>query len=384
MKKLNKFISALTAMLLCLVLCIGLAPLEAAAFGGIRDIQNVALTFSMPPVNAADASALKVSTSTGGCYISSVVWYDIYGERITNKFTGDNATVEIVVKSSTGRYFAGDVSVTIDGAAVSFAHYGNELWISNSYSPVIWAPTMVKHPGDETVVEGGVASFVSYSACTDKSAWQILDTEGTIYSAEAFAEKFPDLVVIPSFDKLNISPVTMELNGYKVRCTFSGPGGDVNSNYAKIIVEPKPVVAPPPTEKGSEQQGESTPMPTPEPTPVHEHSFSTELSIDAGYHWYGCECGEAKDKKEHSFKWTQISVADIESQGLVQGECEDCGYIMNAKTDLSASAKAEAEKQAVVQEDEFVYDGPPVLSAGSDDENEKPSLFKRIISFLFT
>lgn len=378
MKKLNKFISALTAMLLCLVLCIGLVPLEAAAFGGMQDIKNVALTFSMPPVNAADVSALNVSTTSGGCYISKVEWYDIYGERITNKFTGDNATVEIVVKSSTGRYFAGNVSVTIDGAAVSFAHYGDELWISNTYSPVIWAPTMVKHPGDETVVEGGIASFVSYSACTDKSAWQILDTEGTIYSAEAFAEKYPDLVVLPSFDKLNISPVTMELNGYKVRCTFSGPGGDINSNYAKITVEPK--YAPPPPEE------EAAPVPTPAPTPVHEHVFSTELTVDAGYHWYACDCGEAYAKEEHSFKWTQISAAALDTYGMVQGECEDCGYVLNALTELSASAKAEAEKEAAAQEaavqEEAAQDEQPLIEV-EEEEPEKKGFFRRIFSFIF-
>lgn len=383
MKKLNKFISVLTAMFLCFALCFGIMPLHASAFGGMQDINTVALTFSMPPVNAADVSALNVSTASGGCYISKVEWYDIYGERITNKFTGDNATVEIVVKSSTGRYFSGGVSVTIDGAAVSFAHYGDELHISNTYSPVIWAPSMVKHPGDETVVEGGVASFVSYSACTDKSAWQILDTEGTIYSAEAFAEKFPDLVVLPSFDKLNISPVTMELNGYKVRCTFSGPGGDINSNYAKIVVQPKPYVVPP-TEEGAD----TSPLPTPEPTPVHEHVFSTDLTVDAGYHWYACECGEAHAKAEHSFKWTQISAADLDSQGQIQGKCVVCGYVLDASTDLSDSARAEAEaekaaQEAAAQEEEAAQEEPSLIDV-EEEEKEKQGFFKRIFSFLFT
>lgn len=375
MKKLNKILSVLTAALLCIAFSIGIMPLEASAFGGMQDIKNVALTFSMPPVNAADVSALNVSTTTGGCYISSVAWYDIYGERITNKFTGNNATVEIVVKSSSGRYFSSDVSVTIGGQAVSYAHYGSELHISNTYSPVIWAPTMVKHPGDETVIEGGVASFVSYSACTDKSSWQILDTEGNIYSAETFAEKYPDLVVLPSFDKLNISPVPMELDGYKVRCSFSGPGGDINSNYAKITVEPRYISTKPSVEEGG-AKGDTAPAPTPAPTPAHEHVFSTELSIDMGYHWYACECGEAHAKEGHNFKWTQISIADLDSQGLVQGECEDCGYTVDAKTDLSASAREEAEKETPAQEEESLIEI-------EEPEHKRPGLIKRIFSFIF-
>lgn len=373
MKKLNKFISVLTAMFLCFALTMGFVPLEASAFGS-RTIDSVTINFSMPPVNAADVSALSASTATGGCYISSMAWYDIYGQRITNKFTGDNATVEIVVTAAAGNYFSSGVSVTVNGAAAAVQNYGTELRISNTFSPVIWAPTMVKHPGSETVKEGGVASFVSYSACTDKSSWQILDTSGSLLSADAFAEKYPGLVVETSFDKLNISPVTMELDGYKVRCCFTGPGGTVNSNYAEIKVEPNPYGTP--AELPSVQVSAS-------PTIDHEHIYSSMLTYDAGYHWYACECGEQLNVEDHKFVWIQKLPATPDSPGLIQGECSSCGYIMTARPEMSPLDALEAVQEAYEQNATDAQEEEELIET-EEPESEKPGFFKRIISFLFT
>ena len=364
-----------TLLLLCLILHMlpVIAPVEASAFG-YRGISQVDISFSMPPVQAADVAALSVSTGTRGCYIDSAVWYDIYGQPITNKFPNSNATVEIVLKASSGYSFNGDVVVNIGGAPAARDNYGSELHISATYSPVIWAPSMVKHPSDETVYEGEVASFVSYSSCTDKSSWQVLDTDGTVYSAEAFAEKFPDLFVDISFDKLNISPVPMELNGYKVRCCFTGPGGDVNSNYAKITVEKEAV----PTAEPSAAGVQSTPV----PTPAHEHVFSSELSHDAGYHWYGCACGETKDRTEHNYKWTQVNPATLDKQGLVQGECSVCGFILIASTELSAvaAAEAEAEKEAEETPAAGTVEPSPAATAYAVPIEERMGFFERIRS----
>lgn len=341
MKLRNKIIS--TLMMLCIL--VQLFPLcipEKAEASGMREIKNVSISFSMPPVNAADVSALSVSLSTGGCYIKSVVWNDMYGQRMTNKFTGSNATVEIVIEASSGYYFPGDVAVTIGGEPVARQLDGDyTLKISKTYLPVIWAPTMVKHPGDEEVLVGGIASFVSYSACTDKSSWQILDTEGTMYSVEAFAEKFPKLIIEPSFEKLNISPITKEFDGYKVRCCFTGPGGDVNSNYARITVVDELEVEE--TEAEADKEAEA-----PEVV-AHEHVFNDQLSRDAGYHWYGCACGETKDKAEHDFVWTQIIAAELDSPGLIQGVCSVCGTTVNAETVLGEVAAAAAEKAEALE-----------------------------------
>lgn len=339
MKKINKKIAAILLVFL-LFLCSEITlPIKAEA-KGTGEITNVAIKLSMAPVNAGDISGFNVSLSSSGCYINSYGWFDTHGQPITDKFTGENATLEVVVVASPGYYFSDSVNVAIGGSAAHFDNYSSELHISKSYSPVIWAPNMVKHPKDETVKEGGMASFVSFASFTNKSAWGVLDTEGNFYSIEKIAEKFPDLFFDESYSKLNISPVPAEMNGYKVRCSFTGPGGSVNSNYAEIIINNE-------ADESKEPGAEATPV----PTPVHKHSFDTKLSHDAGYHWYGCECGETKDREEHNYKWTQKVAAGVNTSGRVQGRCRVCGYTIDCDTELDPRQvlymeKAQANKEA--------------------------------------
>ena len=192
---------------------------------------------------------------------------------------------------------------------------------------------VIKHPGNEKTNEGGLVSFVAYASFADNSKWTILDTEGNSYPAEELEKKIPGVNSEISYDKLNIGNVPAEMDGYRVKCSFSGPGGIAETNYAKITV----IYEKPP---------EPSPVPTPEPTPKHEHEFSTSLSSDAGYHWYGCECGERKDLTEHSFTWTQQTAASLENYGLVKGECGVCGYIQNAEIKLSAEEIERMETEA--------------------------------------
>ena len=168
---------------------------------------------------------------------------------------------------------------------------------------------------------------MSYGAFTSESSWTVIDTEGKHYSVQAISEKFPGVGFYADYNKLNIGPVPMEMNGYKVRCTFTGPGGSVDSGYAEIIIEDPNAAA----------QDAAAPA----AGPAHEHVFSDQLSSDAGYHWYGCECGETRERQAHRYTWTQRRAATLDAPGLVQGECSVCGYAVNARTQLDP---AEAEK----------------------------------------
>jgi len=121
--------------------------------------------------------------------------------------------------------------------------------------------------------------------------------------------------------------IPAELDGWKIRCTFSGPGGSVNSNGAKITVKGIPEPTP-------------TPEPTPEPTPTpdpeteqeqeqesqHEHSFSQQWKYDADLHWQECDCGETTEKEFHSMQWTETVAATKKADGEEQGQCTVCGY----------------------------------------------------------
>ncbi len=356
--KLKKNLISRLVFALLLAFTLALLPMQAFASGS-GAIEKVDIKLSMPAVQAADVDGSTATTTTGGCYISSMGWYDVYGQLITDKFTADNATVEIKLTAAPGYYFADYVAVSIDGAAASRETDGSTLWVSKSFSPYIWAPSVVKHPGSEKTVAGGMVSFVSYASCTDKSEWGLFNPKGDYISTSKLIELFPGLVVEESYDKLKLYPVPKELNGYKVICTFTGPGGSVASNKADISVA-----------GGEEAASSAAPVVTPAPTPTpppHEHKFSQELIKDAGFHWYECECGEMQFRAEHAYTWTQMSAATLEGSGQVQGKCNICGYIMNCETQLDQSAIEEA---------------PEATPEPEEAEPEKKGLIKRIFSLL--
>lgn len=374
MKKIKRIATVLVCTFLLLSSACCFLPLEASA-SSRGSVSSVAINLSMPPVNAAEVTGINVTMSSGGCYISSVVWYDIYGQAITDRFDGNSVTLEVIVTASSGNRFSGDVAVSVAGQPASYDNYGTQLYISKSFMPMVWAPTMVKHPGSETIPEGGMVSFVAYASCVNKSEWHIMAPDGSFYSVDAFADAFPGIAIESSFDKLNIGPIPMELDGYKVCCKFTGPGGTITSSYATITVEPR-------------QTFDPNAALTPAPTPVHEHVFSTELSHDAGYHWYACECGETQNKTEHDFVWTQKANATADEPGSVQGECRTCGYTYSLATELDpvvaeqmraeeeAEAKAEAEEKAAEEKKEEMQSAPVTPKP----EPEKKGLFKRLFS----
>jgi len=338
--KLRKNFISLLAFALLLSMALSLLPMQASA-SGTGLIESVNIKLSMPAVQAADVDGVSATTTTGGCYISSMGWYDVYGKLMTNKFTADNATLEIKLTAAPGYYFADYVAVTVDGAAASRETDGSSLWVSKSFSPYIWAPSVVKHPGSEKTTEGGMVSFVSYASCADKSEWGLYDTKGNYVSVTKLPDMFPGLVVEDSFDKLKLYPVPKALDGYKVVCTFTGPGGTVVSNKADISIS-----------GGSVSEPSASPAPTAAPTPTpppHEHKFSQELSSDAGFHWYECQCGEMQFRAEHNFTWTQLSAATAESGGHVQGKCDICGYGMNIDTQLDPSQIEAAQAEETAQ-----------------------------------
>ena len=364
--RLSQHFTAQLALLLALLCILSLTvPLRAEA-AGIGQIDRLTINFTVPPIVCGEVAALKAGTATPGCRITGMVWYDMYGQPMEGYFTYDNATVVLTVDTAPSYYFSGALQVDIDGQYAPFENYGSRLVISRSFSPVIWAPNIVKHPTSETILPGALASFVSYASFTNESQWTIIDTAGKHYSVESIAEKFPGVTFYAEYTKLNIAPVPKEMDGYKVRCTFTGPGGSVSSGYAEIIVATP------------EELAQAAGLPAPA-APAHEHSFSDELSKDAGYHWYGCECGEVKERQTHRYTWTQHRAATVDAPGLVQGECSVCGHVVNCRTQLDpeeaerlrAEAEAEAEAAAAAAAAAAATPSPsPAVSADSDEDGK--------------
>lgn len=58
-----------------------------------------------------------------------------------------------------------------------------------------------------------------------------------------------------------------------------------------------------------------------------EHDYNEEWDTDDTVHWYECtNCGNKKEKAEHTFKWVIDKQATETEKGSKHEECEVCGY----------------------------------------------------------
>lgn len=130
------------------------------------------------------------------------------------------------------------------------------------------APVVTKHPTNETVEEGEAAEFVARAKYAKEYSWQLVSPNGQVYEGDTVAKHFPGLKV-EGYDteRLVLINIPLELNGFKIRCTFVA-GYATNSNYAKLTVKEKPEepTTEPTTAPTTEPTTEPTAAPTEKPT----------------------------------------------------------------------------------------------------------------------
>ena len=158
MAKMKRPISVFLAAL-CIYVCLAAAlPASAQAQElGYSPITKVLATTTATPVASQNALEIGGATSTSGCYFTGISWYDSAGQFIDGAFTTDYATVNIRLDAAPGYYFAEGMEAYLNNSAVEYTIYdgGNYVILSRTYAPDVWAPTIIKHPGGETVDEGG-------------------------------------------------------------------------------------------------------------------------------------------------------------------------------------------------------------------------------------
>lgn len=159
-------------------------------------------------------------------------------------------------------------------------------------------PVITKHPTDETVEEGGEAVFVAKAKYAQIYTWQLVSPDGVIFDCDTVYIHFPALKVTGAkAERITLSDIPLELNGYKIQCMFTA-GGMVVSNSAKLTVTAKPTEPPTeePTEAPTEATVEATEAPETQPTteepennngntadvPATEPSEKNEQSNDGG------------------------------------------------------------------------------------------------------
>jgi len=325
----NKYCRNIVSVALILCLCFSVMSLQASAE---TPIDKVLTTISNDPVALMDVSFITAATSTAGCYVSSYCWYDLSGNVLQGKFGTDACRLEIRLDASEGYVFSEGISAYINNSSVSVSRdaSGSFVVLSREYAPMVWLPTVIKQPGGEKITAGGWASFVSTATYTESYSWKFVSPTGGYFSEDELVAKFPGVSIEGgATEKMNIYNVPLEMDGWKVLCRFSGPGGSVDSQGANITVQPAPATVTP--------TPEPTVEPTPEPTPEiveeedhedagHEHGFSDVWEFDDAEHWHSCDCGETSDRAAHSMNWTEVEEATRRKDGLEKGLCSQCGY----------------------------------------------------------
>ena len=213
---------------------------------------------------------------------------------------------------------------------------------------------ITKHPGDETVDEGGSCAFTVKSNHAEKYAWYFVKgkTSVSVKDADDF---FPGLKVSGGSEKkLKLSDIPIELDGWKVLCEFSNKVETVKSNTASIHVNAKkatpaptdvptePPTAEPTTNAIAEATAISKTDPTaeaiivPKDTPApanpepsgstHTHSFDGVYHHNSIEHWLECSCGERAAVANHVVtEWKTVTKPTKNTVGVRKGTCAVCG-----------------------------------------------------------
>lgn len=324
----KRVFSGLLCLFLCLWLC-ALVPVTASAEG---EIDKVLTTLSNVPVAMDGVYSISAATSTEGCYLTGYGWYDSNGNPADGTFEAGTYRVELTVTAAEGYSFADGVAVYLNNSQVEYVmNDSNNLTLYRYYDAQLWAPTIIKHPTTEKVEEGELASFVAMASYTDTYEWTATSPDGkTSCNCEDLPDLFPGVTIGgDGKEKMNIRNVPAEMDGWTVKCTFSGPGGSAVSNAASIKVKlpatPKPTPTPKPT---ATPKPTVTPVATAEPgsDEDHVHEFSDNWSKDANTHWHECACGEKSQEASHSMEWTVVTEATKKEPGTEQGVCSVCGY----------------------------------------------------------
>ena len=369
--------------LLSLVLSFG-AVLPASASAENTAVGKILTTISATPVALTSPSQIVAATSTPGCRIISAGWYDANGMAVSGDFGPETYTLVMVIGVTDGYTIRPDVACYLNNSAISCSvdPSGTSATLERDYTAAVWAPTVYKHPGNETVDEGGWASFVVSGAYVRDYEWSLVEPEGRgVIPVDRLKDSYSTIEYKGNNSpKLNLYHIPYALNGWKVVCDMigAGEGNTTRTNPAVLTVNPtvSRVAATP------QPSAEVTPAPALEPvsatapvtsavtTPAdaQEHLYADTWSFDARGHWRDSLDGSpATDEALHSFSWT--TTTDESGAEVEKGVCEICGYTAtrrlggaaagtSAGTDAAPAASSGAVSVPVLVE-------PSAASSGS-------------------
>lgn len=166
----------------------------------------------------------------------------------TERLVIENIPIELDGAHVWCRFVGAEESVTSDSAILKVISLENAI------------PVVTKHPTSETVEAGGEAVFVAKAKYVQIYTWQLISPEDVVFDCETIQLSFPELKVSGAkTERLTLSNIPLELNGYRVRCMFTA-GDAVTSDFAKLTVTEK--ATEPATEPTTEAPTETTTEPS--------------------------------------------------------------------------------------------------------------------------
>ncbi len=264
---------------LCLFLCLclsllALAPAESEAAGG-WPISRALIQTNYTPVAMMELSSVNVTTSTDGCRVSSADWYTLNGTQVNGQFGTEDVYLQVTLDAVDGYSFTSDASAYINNTATTIvSNTGSSITVrSHNYTPDAWAPSVIKSPGPEEVLEGGYATFTASGLYVESYEWCVELPDGSDwYNLKNAADIFPTLQVSGNdTEKLVLNNIPASMSGWRVFCKLWSVGhlSSVRTGTAAITVIPSSAPAADVTpEPSAEPTPEPTPTPTPEPTPT--------------------------------------------------------------------------------------------------------------------
>ena len=317
-------------------------------------LTKITVRLDRTPVVMMPVSEPKSAVSSKNASLVSLSWYDLLGNKLPGNSAFDYTTyrMEIIARADDGYIFSSGLNAYLNNSATScsVSADGKYVTLIRQYEALVYPPRIIKHPGEETIKEGGFVSYVSTAVYAKGLTWEFVSPDGqTVFDSKDVSKTFPNSrCENDGKEKIIIYNVPLDMNGWKVRAVFSGVEGTVTrSNPVTIKVEADPNHTPEPTAKPEEtpepteepaETAKPTPTPASTPTPVpsekpvetaapdqdHEHLFAAVWTADETKHWHECSCGERSEEAAHSMRWKTLSVDNgIANQ---EGVCTVCGY----------------------------------------------------------
>ena len=212
---------------------------------------------------------IDVEVKTADVTLSTITKHYTVGDKVDLELDDFSTGGEIMDGSYSGELPTGvkiqffDSFVTLSGQVTKSGTYSVKIkayddssdgWryqtvtftVEDAVIETIPEPKVTKHPTGETVTVGESAVFIARADHADEIIWRLVSPDKeTTYECKEASKHFDGLKV-SGYDqeKLILSHIPLELDGWKVEAKFVGPGGTAWSKGAKVSVTKAPPKAP--------------------------------------------------------------------------------------------------------------------------------------------